>query len=149
MNWIKRKLSQFIENRGYVPTYICNNRVMSVRRELETKIEQEYNLNLDRLISEIHMVNITKVRLKNPQICRWYEDNDISQPPSVAYTEDKPPESKWYTYQVLIDIPKLQRIHQELHLSQNSYEFEYLKQSILRDIEKNLDALMKVELGVR
>jgi len=149
MNWIKRKLSQFIENRGYVPTYICNNRVMSVRRELETKIEQEYNLNLDRLISEIRMVNMIKVRLENPIAYRWYDFTDLSQPPSVAYTEDKPPDSRWYTYQVMIDVPKLQRIYQELHLSQDSYEFEYLKASVLRNIEKNLDALMKVELGVR
>ena len=149
MNWIKRKLSQFIENRGYVSESYHQGMLHSVRTSWEKRVEQEHNLNLDRLISEIRMVNMIKVRLENPIAYRWYDFTDLSQPPSVAYTEDKPPDSRWYTYQVMIDVPKLQRIYQELHLSQDSYEFEYLKASVLRNIEKNLDALMKVELGVR
>lgn len=147
--WIKRKTRKFIENHGYVHESYHDGMLYTIRTSWEKRVEEEYNRNLDRLIDSIRTVNMIKIHLESPMNIKWFENFDPSQSVRAEYKEDYPPNSKWYQYRVAIDIPKMQRIYEELKMSQDSYELEYLKKSICRDIEQNLDALIKLELGVR
>ena len=66
----------------------------------------------------------------------------------IATMRDDPPKSAWYGIQVKLDMSRMQRIYQELTLQQNGYEYRYLIESLLEDVRRNVDALIKMEMGL-
>lgn len=140
--WINTILYRF----GYTSTDECRREKTFLKREYERRFSELENQKIDLLVQSIRTVGMKKTRLVTPFNSFVDVDGDnISK--EIPYETIYPPKSNWYKFQFMLDASKLQAVYQELDLSQNSYEYEYMKRAILRDIENNIDALMKV--GIR
>lgn len=137
--WINKILNDF----GYISIKTYDRDMQTQKfawQQREKKLEEQ---KIDILVQSIRTVNMVKTRLVTPFNSFIETDGDnISK--EIPYETIYPPKSNWYKFQFILDAAKLQRVYQELEMSQNSYEYEYLKRSILHDIETNIDALMKV-----
>ena len=100
------------------------------------------------MVGAIRSVKMVKVTLESPVSVSWFDYKDDGFPDRVLeYKETHPPLPKWYSYTVRMDMGMMSRIYQDLRMFKDSHEFEYLKKSVLYEIEYNLDALIKLEFG--
>jgi hypothetical protein len=100
-------------------------------------------IQFDKIVEAIRSVNLIRIRANQAGMVEWSEGGEIvDSRMSVEY--DDPPQSKWFTYTVAMDVPKFQRIHNDLGFTQNSAEYDYFVDSILYEIKSNLDVIIRM-----
>lgn len=128
---------------GYIPreTYVRDMQVQKLAWQQRVKqLEEE---KIDRLVMAIKSAHMARVRFINP--IGIFKEGDI--PTEAQAIREYPPEPRTYKIQIAVDAAQLSRIYQELDMTYNSYAYEYLKRSLLYKIEKDIDALIRVEFG--
>lgn len=142
--WKQRTRDNFFSFFGYIPKERYKFLMEAERTTWQMKCKEIESKNLDRLIASIDSVNMVKIRLDTPHKFAWETGEGLDAPPLSVF-RDNPPPHNWYVIQVKIDMSRIQRIYQELTLQQNGYEYRYLVESLLEDIRRNVDALIKME----
>lgn len=139
------KLDKLFRRFGYMPEREHNKAFSNYRQSHREEVAAIRSQNIGRLVEAIRTVDMVKARYDTPSYMWTASDGQIDQKASISFDTIQPPEPNWYQIGVRIDVGKLQRIYDELHMAGNSYEYEYLIDSLCHEVRQNIGVLMRVK----
>lgn len=148
--WAMSLYHELFERMGFVPQQELVDALKTTEAQdreiarLKIALKGEHERQLDEILKAMYGARMTTTRYETPHAIYETPEGD---PASVRVHDTPPVKRQDYVISQMIDMGFVRRIHQDLMRSHLSAEMEFFIESLLHNIRRNVEALMRMDLG--